>query len=204
MMKNRIAWTLVGLCALFAAGCGKQAADAEQAGRDPVTKTRTDPDVIQRRRARLSLQEGEPVEAPKGAARNPEVKIEGEPVFLSSDADEQETAVHGENTLAKAQELRRQTRAALEEQRRASAVLAERIEKNRAGLRAPDRQAVAAQEFCPIQTRNRLGLLGPPVKVTIKGQTVFLCCPACKETALAYPDGTLAKVQELKRRARNP
>jgi hypothetical protein len=36
-----------------------------------------------------------------------------------------------------------------------------------------------------------------PVKVIVKGQSV-LCCGMCKERALAGPDETLAKVEELK------
>jgi Cu/Ag efflux protein CusF len=40
--------------------------------------------------------------------------------------------------------------------------------------------------------------MGPPVKVQIDGQPVFLCCAGCEEKALANPKQTLAKVAELK------
>jgi hypothetical protein len=40
--------------------------------------------------------------------------------------------------------------------------------------------------------------MGPPVKLVIKGQPVFLCCGGCEKKALANPDKTLAKVEELK------
>ena len=43
--------------------------------------------------------------------------------------------------------------------------------------------------------------MGPPVILDIKGQKVFLCCPACKDDALAHPDQTLAKVKELRAKA---
>jgi hypothetical protein len=40
-----------------------------------------------------------------------------------------------------------------------------------------------------------------PVKVTIKGQPVFLCCGGCRKDALDHPDRTLARVRELKAKA---
>jgi len=67
-----------------------------------------------------------------------------------------------------------------------------------AALSVEDRKLVKLQRFCPILTKNRLGSMGPPVKLVIEGQTVFLCCPGCKEKALANPKQTLEKVAELK------
>jgi hypothetical protein len=52
-----------------------------------------------------------------------------------------------------------------------------------------------------IQTEERLGGMGTPVKVMVKGQPVFLCCKGCRKEALAQPDKTLAKVKELKEKA---
>ena len=40
--------------------------------------------------------------------------------------------------------------------------------------------------------------MGTPVKVTVKGQPVFLCCDGCKKKALGDPDKTLAAVEKLK------
>jgi len=40
--------------------------------------------------------------------------------------------------------------------------------------------------------------MGTPVKIVIKGQTVFLCCSGCKDEALKNPDKTLEKVAQLK------
>ncbi len=40
--------------------------------------------------------------------------------------------------------------------------------------------------------------MGPPVKLTIEGQSVFLCCGGCKDSALKNPATTLAKVAALK------
>jgi hypothetical protein len=72
------------------------------------------------------------------------------------------------------------------------------IKAERAKLSPEDQSLVAAQEFCAISTDERLGAMGPPVKLVIKGQPVFLCCGGCEKKALANPDKTLAKVEELK------
>jgi hypothetical protein len=70
-----------------------------------------------------------------------------------------------------------------------------------AKLSPEDRRLAEAQQFCPIAKDSRLGSMGTPVKLEIKGQVVFLCCAGCKEAALADPDATLAKVAKLKARA---
>ena len=44
--------------------------------------------------------------------------------------------------------------------------------------------------------------MGPPVKLMLKGQPVFLCCSGCKKEAGEHPDQTLAKVTELKARSK--
>ena len=70
-----------------------------------------------------------------------------------------------------------------------------------AKLSPDDRKLAEAQRFCPILPANRLGVMGTPVKVTVKGETVFLCCSGCTEKALANPESTLAKVNALKAEA---
>lgn len=72
------------------------------------------------------------------------------------------------------------------------------IEASLAKLSEEDRQLAEAQGFCPIMAKNRLGVMGPPVKVLIKDQPVFMCCKGCQRKALANPDRTLAIVAELK------
>lgn len=66
-----------------------------------------------------------------------------------------------------------------------------------ASLSSEDRALAEAQKFCPILKKNRLGSMGPPVKLDIAGKTVFLCCKGCKEPALEDPDETLAQVARL-------
>jgi membrane fusion protein, copper/silver efflux system len=70
-----------------------------------------------------------------------------------------------------------------------------------AKLSAEDRSLVQAQKFCPILSSNLLGSMGPPVKVMVDGQPVFLCCNGCKQKALDNPHETLAKVAELKQKS---
>lgn len=72
------------------------------------------------------------------------------------------------------------------------------IQAARAELSPEDRHLLEAQEFCPIMPDNRLGVMGTPIKVVVKDQPVFLCCKGCRRKALADPEKTLAKVEELK------
>ena len=41
-------------------------------------------------------------------------------------------------------------------------------------------QLAEQQRTCPILKDSRLGSMGPPVKLTLDGETVFLCCSGCK------------------------
>jgi len=60
-----------------------------------------------------------------------------------------------------------------------------------------DKRLVEAQKVCPV-LGTQLGSMGPPVKVMLDGQPVFLCCSGCKQKAIDHPQETLAKVAELK------
>jgi hypothetical protein len=80
-----------------------------------------------------------------------------------------------------------------EEEAQAQAALAK--------LGPEDRMSAEAQKWCAVHNKNLLGSMGVPYKVTIKGQPVFLCCDGCEKTALADPDKTLAKVEELRKAA---
>jgi Cu(I)/Ag(I) efflux system membrane fusion protein len=72
------------------------------------------------------------------------------------------------------------------------------VDEEIAKLQPADRQRARAQRFCPILTKNRLGKMGTPYVVEIKGRKVFLCCEGCKEDALKEPEKTLAQVEKLK------
>ena len=72
------------------------------------------------------------------------------------------------------------------------------VAAERAKLSPEDRALVDAQEWCAVSTDERLGAMGPPLKLDINGQPVFVCCKGCKRKAEANPDKTLATVAELK------
>ncbi len=76
------------------------------------------------------------------------------------------------------------------------------VAAERAKLDPADRALVDAQEWCVVSTDERLGAMGAPIKLDIKGQPVFVCCKGCKKKAEADPDKTLAKVAELKAKAK--
>jgi hypothetical protein len=67
-----------------------------------------------------------------------------------------------------------------------------------AKLTPDDRQLAEAQGYCPIQSDNRLGSMGPPVKVMLQGRPVFLCCKGCEGDARTNAEQTLAEVEKLK------
>jgi hypothetical protein len=73
-----------------------------------------------------------------------------------------------------------------------------KIHDNLAKLSPDDRKLAEAQKFCAVEEENRLGAMGKPVKVMLKGETVFLCCKGCVKQAKADPDKILAKAKELK------
>jgi len=75
------------------------------------------------------------------------------------------------------------------------------IQANLAKLGPEDRKLAQEQKFCAVNSDNRLGSMDVPVKIVVKDRPVFLCCGSCKKSALADPDKTLAKVDELTGRA---
>ena len=67
-------------------------------------------------------------------------------------------------------------------------------------LSPEDRKLADEQKTCPI-TGEPLGSMGVPPKVTLNGQTVFLCCTSCKKKSEADPEKTLKAVAEAKTKA---
>ncbi len=66
--------------------------------------------------------------------------------------------------------------------------------KGLAELADADRAAAEKQRVCPV-SGDVLGVQGKPYKATVKGQPVFLCCPACEKQLLQEPDKYLAKLK---------
>jgi membrane fusion protein, copper/silver efflux system len=67
-----------------------------------------------------------------------------------------------------------------------------------ATLSPADRALAQKQRFCPILAKSRLGSMGPPVRLVLDGETVFLCCTGCKKQAESNPKKTAAGVRELR------
>jgi hypothetical protein len=69
-----------------------------------------------------------------------------------------------------------------------------KIEANLARLSVEDRALAQKQKTCPVLPTSRLGSMGAPIKLSIEGRSVFICCDACKANALENPKETLAKL----------
>ena len=76
------------------------------------------------------------------------------------------------------------------------------IRANLAKLPEKDRKLAEAQKWCAVETDDRLGATGVPVKIMIKDQPVFLCCKGCIDHARKNPDQTLTRVKELQAKAK--
>jgi hypothetical protein len=143
------------------------------------------------------------------------VVIDGQPVFLCCNGCKQKALANPEQTLAKVAELKTKTKAEASSSGSITGPAPATMEKPNtvtdsgkdsdneiaselAKLSSDDRKLVETQRSCPI-TGNRLGSMGPPVKVMIDGQPVFLCCDGCKDEAFKDTIATLAKVADLKR-----
>ncbi len=73
-------------------------------------------------------------------------------------------------------------------------VLTDEDLKNIEQLPPEDWQAAKAQAMCPV-AGVALGSMGVPVKITLRGKVVFVCCQGCVGKAKLDPDGTLKKLQ---------
>ncbi len=73
---------------------------------------------------------------------------------------------------------------------------------NFAKLGDEDRQLAAAQGYCAV-TSEPLGSMGPPLKLIVNEQPVFVCCKGCEKKAKSNPEKTLAKVAELKTKVKS-
>ena len=76
------------------------------------------------------------------------------------------------------------------------------IRANLAKLPEKDRKLAEAQKWCAVETDDRLGAMGAPVKILIQNQPVFLCCKSCVDQAKKNPDQTLARVKEPQAKAK--
>jgi len=68
-------------------------------------------------------------------------------------------------------------------------------------LSARDQLRAAVQEICPV-SGLQLGKHGPPIKVNVGGQTVFLCCEGCLQRKIdpqhwATMHANIARAQQI-------
>ncbi|HZN33715.1 MAG TPA: hypothetical protein VFB80_07840, partial [Pirellulaceae bacterium] len=62
-----------------------------------------------------------------------------------------------------------------------------------------DRLLAEQQRTCPILPQSRLGSMGPPLKLTLAGETVFICCSGCQDQATKTAGETAQRARELRR-----
>ena len=63
-----------------------------------------------------------------------------------------------------------------------------------ANLSEEDRRSALAQKECPV-TGKQLGSMNTPVKISVQGEEVFLCCAGCEATILESPGEYLVKLR---------
>jgi uncharacterized protein (TIGR03000 family) len=78
------------------------------------------------------------------------------------------------------------------------------VKGNLAKLSPEDRKLAEAQQYCAVQNGVRLGAMGTPVKVTLDGETVLLCCDSCMAHAKAHSAHTVEKAKDLKSKSNAP
>ncbi len=159
---------------------------------DEKAAAKKDPDVkIKAAMAKLSEADRKLAEAQRYCPAEPEnrlgsmgtpVKLEvgGKPVFLCCAGCREHALADPKATLAEVEKLKKVTVAL-------------------GKLKDEDRVLAEQQRVCPVMDDSRLGSMGTPVKIEIKGKPVFLCCKGCEEEALADPDATLKKAEQLKK-----
>ena len=64
-----------------------------------------------------------------------------------------------------------------------------------AELSDEDREAALEQRVCPV-SGEELGSMGKPIKVSVEGGDVFVCCQGCVDAVQENPDEYLAKLKE--------
>jgi hypothetical protein len=71
-----------------------------------------------------------------------------------------------------------------------------KVELNK--LSPEDRALAEQQKFCVEAPDSRLGSMGVPIKLTVKGEPVFICCKACEGGVMQDQDKALARAKELR------
>ncbi len=72
------------------------------------------------------------------------------------------------------------------------------IASHLAKLSPLDKSMAQSQKLCVVQEKSQLGSMGVPIKLQLEGQTVFVCCDSCVETAKGNPSQALKRLKVLK------
>ncbi len=72
-----------------------------------------------------------------------------------------------------------------------------KISEAMSSLSPEDQKLAAAQRFCPMMEYSRLGAMGTPIKLTIEGKPVFVCCKGCIDDANAGGAATVKTTEKL-------
>jgi hypothetical protein len=77
-------------------------------------------------------------------------------------------------------------------------VLSKIVDGEAEKLSDQDQKLAEKQATCPV-TDAKLGSMGAPVKVKVKGRIMFLCCEGCLPSLEKEPDKYLAKLDAAKK-----
>jgi Cu(I)/Ag(I) efflux system membrane fusion protein len=126
------------------------------------------------------------------------IALRGQPVYFCCEGCEETAKRNPEEALKKVAEYKAavQTGAPKPEPKVAIATPTADDLKNIQQLSDEDRKLALAQRVCPI-TNTALGSMGVPVKITLRGQPVLLCCKGCIGKAKRTPDETLQKAVQF-------
>ncbi len=134
------------------------------------------------------------------------VNVKGESIFLCCAGCRDKALANANETLEKVKDLRAKKASSApakveskdtREERKTSAAGEQKIAAALSKLGNGDRAAAETQRFCAVLKKNRLGSMGTPIRLTIGGEPVFLCCASCRETALKNPQQTLSNLKAL-------
>lgn len=77
------------------------------------------------------------------------------------------------------------------------------INANLALLGPEDHRLAEQQKYCFVMDSIRLGEMGRPFKVSVKGETAFVCCENCIQAVERDPAQALAQIKQLQRARAN-
>jgi multidrug efflux pump subunit AcrA (membrane-fusion protein) len=136
------------------------------------------------------------------------VQLKGESVFLCCKGCENDARADADSILTKlrpaspnAEQSQAREPARDSQSKPLSAVQKQRIEAALSKLTPEDRKLAETQVTCPI-TKAPLGSMGPPLKITLEGETAFLCCESCQKESFAQPKKTLDAVRAAKAKSK--